>query len=176
MVVKLIPICISFVGMILSLFWIMMAKGSKAWYEHYESAIKAYAQKIGDGCKSSPVSSDVLSHHWISLDNIKRADMSDSLIKLNGGCYSVSKIVIAIGILSLVIWFTLFLVHLAIAVFGPISGWKCVHQIRAWGLCPRLDIILFACCPVYIMKWITSKIKSGYLNKVKSQLPEDKTL
>ena len=36
-------ICI--VGILLSFLWIMMAKGSKAWYETYEAAISAFVER-----------------------------------------------------------------------------------------------------------------------------------
>ena len=168
-VVKLIPVCISFVGVILSLFWILMAKGSKAWYEHYECAITAYSQLIGKQEELSPVSSKVLGHNWVELRDIKRKSMSDSIFKLKGGCYSVSKIVIAIGILSLLIWASLFLTHVVIFFAGPVSGWNRQFQWVVIGIGVGIGVVSIC---IFLVQTIKNPLTSDYLKKV-AGLPEE---
>ena len=119
LLVKCIPIAITFVGIVLSLFWILMAKGSKAWYEHYEQAIAAFAKEH----TPAGVFEYMLAHQWYSLSDIKRNPMSNGILNFKGGCYSVSKIVIAIGVGSLIIWSMLFVLHSCSVIFGPISRW-----------------------------------------------------
>lgn len=154
LVIKCIPIVITFAGIVLSLLWILMAKGSKAWYEHYEQAISAFAKKY-----SGDVHEYMMSHRWCDMLEQNRNVMSDGVVNFKGGAYSVSKIVIAIGICSLMSWCSLFILHCAIAVWGPISMWRifnCAHLYEA-------IIFLFSISLFLVMKILTKKCGSGYL-------------
>lgn len=89
-------ILLSFVGIILSVLWICMAKGSKAWQEVYEDAIDRYEKQyllkeIPQGFRSNELSGDP-------------SKRDRCLFSVNGGPFSPSKINIAIGQISLIIW------------------------------------------------------------------------
>lgn len=101
------------VGFIMSLLWVMMGKGSKAWYEMYESAIcnierdEKYAEKI----VANDMDEDRVMHGSLPILKVKTG-----IFNTNAGKYSVSKINIAIGHVSMIIWAVLFLVHSLLCV------------------------------------------------------------
>lgn len=109
-------ICV--VGSILSCLWIMMAKGSKAWYEIYENAITAFE---GKGLKEKVDTTEIfyLSFNPVGMGSKYTFPKRDS--KLSTGCagaYSTSKINWAIGFLTYVIWSFLMVVHAGLMGFG----------------------------------------------------------
>lgn len=116
---------ICFVGTVLSFLWIMMAKGSKAWYEFYENAIVALAKAHRDKFEESL--RDLEGRRWERIKDFQWPDnMSDSLLNTKGGAYSPSKLNAAVGFVSLGIWIVLAFVHLAIATVGC----KNLHGLR----------------------------------------------
>lgn len=115
---------ICFVGTVLSLLWIMMAKGSKAWYEFYENAIVALANRHSE--KFEDPLRDLEGRKWEKIDDFEWPEISDSLLNTKGGSYSPSKLNAAVGFVSLGIWIVLAFVHLAIATVG----YKDLHRLR----------------------------------------------
>lgn len=103
---------IATVGFAVSILWIMMSKGSKAWYEHYEQALVAYSQKT-----FASDYAEMFSHNWKSMSGIERDKMSNCLCSVKGGRFSVSKISILIGILSAIVWIVITVSHIAL-IFG----------------------------------------------------------
>lgn len=115
-VANLIAFCVACVGLVLSLVWIMMAKGSKAWYEHYERAIKAF-EKFQD----TSFERDALFCRTMGIHKefgFETPPTSSWLWNTKGGAYSVAKINIVIGHISTVIWGILIVIHLIIANKG----------------------------------------------------------
>ena len=164
LVINGIFITLTFVGVVLSLLWILMAKGSKAWYEHYEQAIAAFAKDKA----TDEVPEYMMAHRWYDMQGIVRNHMSNNVFCLKGGAYSVSKIVIAIGICSLMIWGALFVVHCAGAIFGPIS--KFFEPNQLWG---RVLVVILAVAALAVVIFLLiKKMGSGYLKIVESILPE----
>lgn len=92
---------ISLLGITFSIIWIMMAKGSKAWYEVYERRILDIESdidlKISEGYRMcSPAIPRQLDH---------------KLFSTAAGKYSVSRLNIVIGIILLVTWLILWSIH-----------------------------------------------------------------
>ena len=170
LVVNGVFIALTFVGVVLSLLWILMAKGSKAWYEHYEQAIAAFAINH----PVANVSPDMLSHSWYKMSGIKRDSFSNSVFSFTGGRYSVSKIVIAIGICSFVTWSVLFLIHLGIVFWGPVNGWEI---LKGWDWVKVRKPLGYCCVSVVTLidvpLALAQCLKSGYLNDVQN-LPATK--
>ena len=108
---------ISSVGIIVSLLWIMMAKGSKMWYEKYEKAIEAFSKEYSDGFDSKEVS-EVGGMELSRVKGYTDPDVSDWLWNTSGGQYSVSRINIFIGQASFVAWGLVCAVHILIAFSG----------------------------------------------------------
>lgn len=153
-IVNVIPIVFSCIGIVLSLFWILMAKGSKAWYEHYEYAIGAFAQEC-----SNTVPRDLLAHEWRKMKGIASADLSNSIFNFKGGAYSVSKIVIAIGVSSFLLWCGILLLHICNSIFGPISEWT-----KSWSnWCMATVSIVLGIIGIILINVLVRCLKSGYM-------------
>lgn len=91
-------LAILLIGMLFSQLWIMMAKGSKAWYEVYEHAIfeiehnSTYASEI--------VTSKMQEDRVIHGEVISFEKPDNSLFTMKAGAFSPSKINIMIGQIS----------------------------------------------------------------------------
>lgn len=137
---------ISLVGIILSLLWIMMAKGSKAWYERWEQAIDVFCTVYGEEafeCK------DAANISGFCIENIKgfeRPAMSGWLWRTDGGPYSPSRINIAIGHLALVIWSLIAAAHICIAKVGlqcvTKTGWLRSVFVEPSSMCATLVFVM----------------------------------
>ncbi|WP_242385688.1 RipA family octameric membrane protein [Phocaeicola sartorii] len=133
-------ILISSVGSILSILWIMMAKGSKAWYEIYEAAITAY-ETHPDFLSPDAQGQKIGGFQYKRLPGFDRhvADKLDNcLLSASAGAYSPSRINWAIGVLMLVIWVSVMVIHI-IALFPDTdcSGkiWGVITAVIAVILC-----------------------------------------
>ncbi len=94
------------IGIVLSLIWIMMAKGSKAWYELYENAICSIEREKTIDIPESYKMGNIYSER--PIDN--------NIFTNNAGCYSPSKLNIIIGRLFLIIWNTIYIIHLVFEI------------------------------------------------------------
>lgn len=114
---NLLAIGVCWFGLALSVLWIMMLKGSKAWYEIYESAINDYA-KQGDAAFSRK-SFDVAGFNFVWRERRGDCDeASNSLLSVKAGCYSVSRTAIMVGQVSMIGWLLLSFSHLFLIVIG----------------------------------------------------------
>ncbi|MCF0216238.1 MAG: hypothetical protein HUK21_07165 [Fibrobacteraceae bacterium] len=105
----IIALLIACMGMILSVFWILMMKASKAWVEVYEQAISAMDSNGSLYPKGFENAGDF---HMEKLPEYKKANKFNSCIfSTKGGCFSPSRINIAVGIFSFVVCFFLFIFH-----------------------------------------------------------------
>lgn len=102
-------LCIALLGIVLSALWIMMGKGSKAWYEKYENALyhiernKKYSKAI----VANDMDDEMLMHGSLPAAN----PLDTSLFTTNAGRFSVSRINIAIGQVSIVVWCLAYLIQ-----------------------------------------------------------------
>ena len=106
---------VSAFGMILSLIWIFVAKGSKAWYEVYEHSIT----HIETHCIDMP-SKFIMGNLYSTIVKTYAKDsfkINNSIFSTSAGSFSVSKLNIVLGQLLLVIWGCLFLLHSFIIIF-----------------------------------------------------------
>jgi hypothetical protein len=99
---------ITFLCLVFSMLWIMMSKGSKLWYERYEESLNALFEQ-----------SDLLQNSKFGLPRHGKLRYppdnrySDSLFSVYAGGYSVSKVNIAIGIISMFVFSVLNALHFA---------------------------------------------------------------
>lgn len=111
-------------GFIFSLLWTLTAKGSKAWFERYEAALSYFQKTYRDiGLFARMASEDlVLSYLDFGKRYIRReAEPVDSnVFTQNAGAYSVSKIPIIIGQLSMVAWLLLAVFHWLLLLVGKL--------------------------------------------------------
>ncbi len=115
---------LSMIGIVLSFLWIMMAKGAKAWYERYEMAITHFLEiacverkelLFEDGAEK--ISAFAYNKGFTKYS----APVSSWIWNTKGGSYSPSKINIALGHLSLLIWLCLAIVHISVARGSAVS-------------------------------------------------------
>ena len=92
---------VALLAIIFSIIWIMMAKGSKAWYEVYE-------RRICDIEKEENL--NIPSKYWMGADCTPWR-LDSNLFTTNSGNYSVSKLNILIGIILMITWTIIFFVH-----------------------------------------------------------------
>ncbi|MBO5289241.1 MAG: hypothetical protein J6B11_07585 [Spirochaetales bacterium] len=122
---KLTPIFLTYLGIIFSMMWIMMAKGSKYCFERYEFGIN----KILENKKFSKedkefnpgIADDDIPHHG-NLPEPKDDDVCDYILSPLAGRYSVSKINITIGIVALLFWCCLNILHILDVAQNYIGG------------------------------------------------------
>jgi bacitracin transport system permease protein len=95
---------IALVGSLFSIIWILMAKGSKAWYEVYESAITTFENTHSALLK---LPKDNIMGNMVLEKNRK----SRNIFSTKAGGYSPSRLNIAIGQISLILWIIFIAVH-----------------------------------------------------------------
>ena len=156
---------ISLIGLILSLLWIMMAKGSKTWYERYESAITAFVDKYGNDSKVfEDDAGKIAGFTAVHMDTFDEEPISDWLWKPCGGTYSVSKINIALGHISVVVW-TLFLSVHAIILKTNVRSLEEFKKAIAFHPTASGCIVIVIC--VLLLFWVYTRLalKSGNLRE-----------
>ena len=150
-VLNLAGFAISVVGILLSCLWIMMAKGSKAWYERWEMAIyafpEAYASAFEDGA------GEVAGFRIDNIDGYEGNTVSSWLWNTHGGAYSPSRINIAIGHLSLLIWILIAVMHVLFlrsgvdgleALIEDLDGASCGGLLCFFGMIGFLFVWIYA--------------------------------
>lgn len=114
-----IALVIAFIGAILSVLWVCMAKASKAWVEVYEAAISA----IDTRESFFPIGCDFVGgFHMERLANYgkqeyertKSSSFSNCIFSVKGGCFSPSKINVCLGQISLIIWLFIMFAHIVV--------------------------------------------------------------
>ena len=105
---KLAPIFLTYLGIIFSMMWIMMAKGSKYCFERYELGIDSI---IEDRTFNLTVDDTKVPCHG-NLPDLEDKKKSDYILSPLAGRYSVSKINITIGIVALLFWCCLNILHI----------------------------------------------------------------
>ena len=186
--VSIAAIGIAFVGMALSVVWIMMAKGSKAWQEHYEKVIECFVVKY---VKDDTQLRVFASGDYKSLPQICYAlvnDGEDRMIipktdertfTLAGGHSSVSKIVIGIGQGALGLWGGIAIVHIMYLAGHSRKFLTSLSRFAGNWVGPIIVLIVIA---VLLVKWrslfhtlirwaFIVPFKSGYFDALKQRLP-----
>lgn len=109
---KIVPIFLTYLGIVFSMMWVMMAKGSKRLYEEYERGID---KMIEDEIFNHAVDDNYYPCHG-NLPKVEKDKLSDCLFSVKAGDYSPSKINITIGIAALFCWGVLCLLHIVILI------------------------------------------------------------
>lgn len=113
-----ISLALCLLGIVFSQLWIMMAKGSKRWYECYEAAISSFYDNIH--CSIEDIHYNLFTQETIDLikqkkipvfGKLEERDINDSLLSAKGGNFSVSKVNIFIGQITGFVWIILASVH-----------------------------------------------------------------
>lgn len=121
---------LSSLGSIFAIIWIMMAKGSKAWYEIYED-------KIHD-----------IEHNHLSWDDKyclsggKLTKLNNSLWSQESGAYSASKINILLGQVLRVTWLVVFCAHCLLQAMHIYFTYKQTTSEAFWSASISVAILV----------------------------------
>lgn len=116
-------------GILFSTLWTLMAKGSKAWFELYEAAIENFQKNsrvfadLPDGTKLI----DFLNLKSRAIERLREPVDSDLFSPL-AGRFSVSKIPIVMGQMSLMGWIVVVALHFCCLLLGEAY----VRQMVEW--------------------------------------------
>lgn len=125
---------VALVGMSFAVIWIMMAKGSKAWYEVYERYIFEIEREETDGLKiPERYRLGALCRPW---------EMNSNLFSKKAGRYSPSRLNITIGTVLLTTWFVVLLVHYTASVACYIDGTGSRCQLAILALIPAVFLVI----------------------------------
>lgn len=115
-------------GMVFSMLWILMLKGSKRWYEVCEAA-------LNESCNHKD---GAFGAFYVSQGE-RLAEARYLPFSLCGGNYSVSRVAIAIGVISLVVWGLLAVIH------GLIFTAPEYFNLQRFGQKLVLWVVFFSC-------------------------------
>lgn len=143
-ILHIISICISMQGVIFSTLWILMAKGSKYWYEVYEQEItrlENYDEYNDYECQGGFVSKE----------------KTDARLFLNkkGFKYSVSGINIIIGQIMWILWFLIILVHVFFIMNIKLNN-ASISQLPEW-ICPIVILLMPFIVTIIIRSFVSKK-------------------
>lgn len=146
---NLLSIAACFFGAIFSFLWIATAKGSKRWYEIYEAAIQWFQNKY---------KCDGLKYLELNMPEIKtlRAPDDLQLLSQRAGRFSVSKVPIVLGQVSLYGWFALSLIHLLCLYLGN-EVVSCLIDTMAM----HIGVLLILGCLIIIV-FVMDQIRSSF--------------
>ncbi len=154
-------ILVAFLGLILSVLWIMMAKGSKAWYEMYERAIYSiesdtfYAQDV----VVKKMKDDRLKNEGLAPPE----DMNNCLLSAKAGAFSPSKINITIGQIAMLIWILVCISHVTVVLSSDL----------AYPAIPYLKVIIAFTCVIVatllVAFFLRYWCKSSYISNAKKK-------
>jgi len=136
-------------GFIFSIIWIMMAKGSKAWYEVYENNI----------CTIEKEKKLNISQKYLMGKQCTPFNLDSNIFTGNAGKYSVSRLNIFIGQILTLIWFIIMSIHYV----GSIICFNCNDHFLAIISIIILTIIPIAFLFVLITAICNKWAKSGSL-------------
>lgn len=95
-------------GFMFSLIWIMMGKGSKAWYEIYESRICEIEEEDDLG----------IPENYRMGASTSPWELDENIFTNKAGKYSPSKLNIMIGRVLAIIWFIILVIHYVYAIIN----------------------------------------------------------
>lgn len=123
-------VAIGLLGFTLSVIWVLMAKGSKAWYEVYAKAISDFEEEFKHelGIPQIYLMGKV---DFLDKDMEKKDDdgfyCNKKISNIDSGAYSVSKLNILIGWVFLITWSVVIILHLSAFMALLLESWSCFY-------------------------------------------------
>ena len=109
-------------GFLFSILWTTTAKGSKAWFERYEAMLAYFQKTYKEHGLFEHVPDEDLILSYLDFDKrcIRRhlQPVDSNLLSQHAGAYSVSKIPIVMGQVSMLAWGAIGLAHFVACVAG----------------------------------------------------------
>ena len=165
----LIPIAITLLGLAFSVLWITMAKGSKAWYELYESNIAAISgnEAFWEGIdhknqelarRFGKKQDDYKAYLFGKLENRNDDPINSKLFSVDAGPFSVSKVNTMIGIISLIAFLCVFIFHVYWTV--KLFNMKDAHYGFFTLVCFTAELLT----AFFIIFRLKNKVRSSYFD------------
>ncbi|MGN0856126.1 MAG: hypothetical protein ACI4QJ_01845 [Candidatus Spyradenecus sp.] len=109
-------------GALFSALWILMAKGSKAWFEWHEAAINALQAELPEAAFGPKEVKTLAAFQVMKLPAFKRhwhdSGRNTCYLSTSNGPFSVSRITICLGQISLIVWGLIAVGHLLCLTVG----------------------------------------------------------
>lgn len=144
------------VGVLSAVLWIAMAKGSKGWFERYEAFIECFEKEHMNAFKPTTL---LLSHRDYGNPKLMTYvhKLDSSLMTQYAGRFSVSKIPIVMGQVSLIGWSLIIAAHTFCLWVGKEYICVLVDRLSVKLICVWIVIVCMA------LLYICRKTKSGSL-------------
>ena len=176
-----IGLVLSLVGISISLLWIAMMRGSKAWYEVYESAISALVTngKVKNEALALGFGVEEIECFDEKFNETQNAEKESSLkyfigFSLGKGPYSPSRILILMGVLSLLGFMITFSFHSWSLLRGVNLGSIVIFFTSTWGkLC--ISIVGTGFATFLLSKIFHHCLRSNRLQYLMNLKPQGKT-
>lgn len=144
-VFHLVAIGASSFGLLFSILWTTTAKGSKAWFERYEAMIAYFQETYKDlGLFERTAGEDlVLSYLDDDKRNVARRlrPLDTDLFSQHAGAYSVSKIPIVMGQVSIAAWCVIGIVHAVACVVGRRGILDFVRNVHVGAIAVAMVVV-----------------------------------
>ena len=153
---------IALFGALFSALWILMAKGSKAWFEWHEAAINTLQETLPSGAFEHQEVRDFAAFRVMKQPAFIRywheSGRNTCYLSSNNGPFSVSRIIICLGQISLIGWGAIAVGHFICLIIG---------QARMMDLLTRnaacLAFILLFVVGIYISVFLRNQVHSNVL-------------
>ena len=163
-VFNLVAIGASAFGFLFSILWTTTAKGSKAWFERYEAMLAYFQKTYREHGLFESVPDEELILSYLDFDKrcIRRhlQPVDSNLLSQHAGAYSVSKIPIVMGQVSMLAWCAIGLAHFVACV----AGRSCV-RIFVQGSNPYVLALLMIVAVAVVSTMICWCVESSALKK-----------
>lgn len=145
-VFHLVAIGASGFGLLFSILWTITAKGSKAWFERYEAMLAYFQETYKDLGFFARMADEDLVLSYLDYNNrniVRRLQPVDSnLFSQHAGAYSVSKIPIVMGQVSIAAWGVIGIVHAVACVVGRRGILDFVQNVRVEAIAVTMVIVM----------------------------------
>lgn len=155
----LLAIGIACFGWIASALWILMAKGSKGWYERNEAALAAFSEKEEMFASPEVARFAGFRAHFDKRTLQRSAPLDNDFLSCAGGRFSVSKVTICLGQLSLMGWIALAIAH-SLALACDVA--KCKAFLEG-GSPFIVAVAAFCLCSFVVFCWLRRQTASSTL-------------
>ena len=151
-------------GFLFSILWTTTAKGSKAWFERYEAMLAYFQKTYREHGLFESVPDEELILSYLDFDKrcIRRhlQPVDRNLLSQYAGAYSVSKIPIVMGQVSMLAWGVIGLAHFVACVAGRSSV-----RIFVQGSNPHVLALLMIVAVAVVSTMICWCVESSALKK-----------
>lgn len=133
-------------GLLFSILWTMTAKGSKAWFERYEAMLAYFQETYKDLGFFERMAGEDLVLSYLDYNNrniVRRLQPIDSnLFSQYAGAYSVSKIPIVMGQVSIAAWGVIGIVHAVACLVGRRGILDFVQNVRVEVIAVTMVVVM----------------------------------